>query len=144
MGMSKTDENEQFDDDILKCKDDILRASEDIRPIDTGTPDEQKNDDSRQENTGSTQGETCKPKESQTVIPKFELHEQILGQERKISASARKAPGQKKQEPESQAQSGLIPDADSQQKSNEKEKDTDHIISEIVARDIEKLCRGES
>ena len=120
--MNETDRNEQFDADILKCKDDILRASEAVRPIDTG--------------------KTIEPEEPETVIPKFELHKQILGQERKISASVRKAPGQKKQEPESQVRLGLVPDADSRQKSNEKENETEHIISEIVARDIERLCRG--
>ena len=121
--MSETNENEQFDADILKCKDDIIRANEAVRPIDTG--------------------ETIEPEEPEKVIPKFELHKQILGQERKISAAVRKPPGQKQQQAESKARSGLIPDADSRQNSNKNENNTEHIISEIVARDIERLCRGE-
>lgn len=63
-------------------------------------------------------------------IPKFDLAEQILAEQRKITAIRRKAPGKKPQAPDRQPQSILS--------------EQEQIIAEIVARDIEKLYRRDS
>lgn len=75
-------------------------------------------------------------------IPKFDLAEQIMAEQRKITAIKRKAPGKKAKAPAQQPQAQSIgysikqpPLALSEQK---------QIIAEIVARDIEKLCRGDT
>ena len=71
-------------------------------------------------------------------IPKFDLAEQIMAEQRKIAAIRRKGPGkitkaqQQKQPVESIAHTVTPPPILSEQ---------EQIIAEIVARDIEKLCR---
>ena len=62
-------------------------------------------------------------------IPSFDLAEEIMAEQRKITAIRRKAPGKK-----TEAQP-----VDIEQPLSEQEK----IIAEIVARDIERLCRGD-
>lgn len=100
------------------------------------------------------EGETVETPQAQTEIPKFDLAEEIMAEQRKITAIKRKAPGRKtesqREEPEAEwgpvlqkkremgAQSigytiGQPTPALSEQ---------GQIIAEIVARDIEKLCRG--
>ena len=63
-------------------------------------------------------------------IPKFDLAEEIMAEQRKITAIRRKAPGEKK---ELQSQEAEAERAQSYQ---------EQIITEIVARDIERLLRG--
>ena len=75
-------------------------------------------------------------------IPKFDLAEQIMAEQRKITAIRRKAPGQKSKTPDHKPRilsTGYTvrqpPPALSQK---------ELIIAEIVARDIEKLYQGDS
>jgi len=73
-------------------------------------------------------------------IPKFDLAEDIMAEQRKITAIRRKAPGGKpavqkaepKDETVSQTGETQAPFSSEQQK----------IIAEIVAKDIERLCRS--
>lgn len=165
--MSKDKNSEQIDDDILQCKADILRAS-DIIPG-TSAPYKKKTTSGKdipvssekkktaREDTGSIPIETILPekpaplpieklnrtekaKQERAEIPKFDLAEEIMAEQRKITAIKRKAPGQKvethcqrpKVEAVSRAIERQIPESSEQ----------DRIITEIVARDIERLCRG--
>jgi hypothetical protein len=75
-------------------------------------------------------------------IPKFDLAEQIMAEQRKITAIRRKAPGQKTKAPDRQPriESTGYDIEPPPQALSEKEL----IIAEIVARDIEKLYRGDS
>ncbi|MFH1719631.1 MAG: hypothetical protein ABIF19_19950 [Planctomycetota bacterium] len=72
-------------------------------------------------------------------IPKFDLAEQIMAEQRKIAATKRKGPGRKVEAPrqprkaESIASVVTPPPILSEQQ---------RIIAEIVARDIEKLFTG--
>jgi len=73
-------------------------------------------------------------------IPKFDLAEQILAEQRKITAIRRKAPGQKPKVPDQQTQAKSIGYTRPPPTLSEQEQ----IIAEIVARDIEKLYRGDT
>lgn len=74
-------------------------------------------------------------------IPSFDLAEEIMAEQRKITAIRRKAPGQKTeaQRSEPQAQPADYTIEQPTPALSEQEK----IIAEIVARDIERLCRGD-
>jgi len=73
-------------------------------------------------------------------IPKFDLAEQILAEQRKITAIRRKAPGKKPEVPDQQTQAESIGYTRPPPTLSEQEQ----IIAEIVARDIEKLYRGDT
>jgi len=72
-------------------------------------------------------------------IPKFDLAEQIMAEQRKIAATKRKGPGKKAEPPrpprkaQSTASYAAPPRILSEQQ---------QIIAEIVSRDIEKLFAG--
>ena len=74
-------------------------------------------------------------------IPKFDLAEQILAEQRKISSIKRKGPGKKTEAPSQQQQIQSIgytakpPPLLSEQ---------EQIIADIVARDIETLLAGNT
>ena len=160
--MNKAENNEQFDTDILQCKADILRARN-TTPLHNIT---QKNPDTgnssataktaTQQNTGSIPIETrparkkpplpMSPDEKEEAgktseIPKFDLAEELMAEQRRITAIRRKAPGGK---PDAQR---LKPEPQPVEHINEEPKpalsEQDKIIAEIVARDIESMCRGD-
>jgi hypothetical protein len=76
-----------------------------------------------------------------TRIPSFDLAEEIMAEQRKITAIRRKAPGQKTEvqrlKPETRIADHIIEQPKPLLSEQEK------IIAEIVAKDIEKLCRGD-
>jgi hypothetical protein len=75
------------------------------------------------------------------AIPKFDLAEDIMAQQRKVAAMKRKAPSPRI---ETEEEKPRIESADHGIKRPVPElPERDKIIAEIVARDIEKLCRGE-
>jgi len=78
--------------------------------------------------------------EAKPKIPQFDLAEDIMAEQRKITAVRRKAPGKKiehlKKEQDTKSVSG--PARKSIPTSPEQEK----VIAEIVAKDIERLFRG--
>jgi len=88
-------------------------------------------------------------------IPKFDLAEQILAEQRKITAIRRKAPHKPQRLTSQDGATGKktkTPDQQSQAKSTgytikqplPKLSEQEQIIAEIVARDIEKLCRRDT
>ncbi len=152
--MSETDTNKQDDTDVLRAED-IQEASE------------------------------PRPSDGRGEIPKFDLAEQILAEQRKITAIRRKAPGKKPQRLPSlapavtrvQAQDGAAGKktesrpSDGRREPPAREREAEsivytinparqktggikpppltlseqgQIIAEIVARDIEKLRRGDT
>ncbi len=154
-----TGNNEQIDADILQCKDDILRArgiipplaGEEEKPAKKVSAISEEQVKSPREDTGSIPIETIhpgeKPAESagaqqeKTEIPRFDLAEEIMAEQRKITAIRRKGPGEKieaqNQEPEVESIGYTIGQPVPAQPEQER------IITEIVARDIERLCRGD-
>ncbi len=92
--------------------------------------------------TSAHKKEEAETLQEKSEIPSFDLAEEIMAEQRKITAMKRKAPGQKTEaqrlKPETQIDDHII----EQPKPlllSEQEK----IITEIVARDIERLCRGD-
>ena len=100
--MSKAENNEQADADILECKADILRAR-DIIPGDR-TPYKQK---IRQESKSqissketistpdTTETSAKNNMQEETEIPRFDLAEDIMAEQRKFTSIKRKAPDKK-------------------------------------------------
>ena len=149
--MSKVENNEQFDVDILQCKADIFRAR-DIMPGNTPPykeetrqkpkPQNDSENTTRSADAAPIPAETEKSAESVSTqqekmeIPRFDLAEEIMAEQRKITAIRRKAPGRKfeaQPEPVDYTIERSIP----------WQAEQDRIIAEIVARDIEELCRGD-
>ncbi len=77
-----------------------------------------------------------------TEMPKFDLAEQIMAEQRKVTAIRRKAPGKKTKAPDLQPRIQSTGCAIKQPPPTLPENEL--IIAEIVARDIEKLYRGDS
>ena len=81
------------------------------------------------------------PRQEKTEIPSFDLAEEIMAEQRRITAIRRKAPGVK-----TEAQR-LKPEVQPVEHINKEPKpalsEQEKIIAEIVARDIERLCRGD-
>jgi len=159
--VGNAENNEQIDADILQCRADILRARDIVTPYKKETRQEPKSQKIG-ENTTQAQAEQIKtakdtsvgPEETEqkkTEIPRFDLAEKIMAEQRRITAVRRKAPGKKTaahpahrgwagaqgQEPEVESIGytiGRPTPALSEQ---------ERIITEIVARDIERLCRRD-
>lgn len=74
-------------------------------------------------------------------IPTFDLAEEIMAEQRKITAVRRKAPGQKNEvqrlKPEVQSVDHII------EQPKPVLSEQERIIAEIVAEDIKRLCRGD-
>ncbi len=156
--MNNADSNEQFDADNVQGKADVLRA----RDVIPGSP---KRDEGRlgtpvpygniarqepvsQEPVKNMPIPPAEVKRSlgteqqKSEIPKFNLADEIMAEHRRITAIRRKAPGEKgeAQKPEREDESaGNIIRQPSPALSEQEQ-----IISEIVARDIERLCRSSS
>ena len=143
--MGNTENNEQIDADILQCKADILRARDIVPPYKKETRQEPKSQKIG-ENTTQAQVEQIKtakatsvgaegPEQKRTEIPRFDLAEKIMAEQRRITAVRRKAPGKKTaaQGQESEVESIGYTIGQPTQALSEQER----IITEIVARDIE-------
>ena len=189
--MNNSNQKENLDADILKCKEDILRARDIIPPYSEKPRRElrpQETDENRTSSGNATEAsakteETVKqnlqaPKldkaeqgtdtssipvetidskvadpptlavvnskekgtKEQGKIPKFDLAEEIMAEHRKITANRRAAPGSKAEVRDKKLEGGLRTRTLVQPTSALSGKK--QVIAEIVARDIEKLCRG--
>ncbi len=142
MVTSKTDNKEQIDADILQCKADILRAGDTIPSFKEKAPQEPKSQE-MDENTSYLADTTEKSAEipqKQAEIPKFDLADEIMAEQRKITAIKRKGPDKKD---EAQRQDGQVkPVSCAVKQPTPEPSQQEQIIAEIVARDIERLCRG--
>ena len=129
--MSKLSGNKKGDDKHRRRKGDALRA-EDIIPAKAGS----KKTKTGRKKTSSSKGQ----KESE--IPKFDLAEEIMAEQRKVTSARRKGPGKdvEARKPEQEAESVDYIGEQPTPMALERQQ----IITEIVARDIEKLCRGNT
>ncbi len=161
--MSDTDINQQDDTDVLRAQDIVppynkekLRAqdlpiTESGRKKNISSQDVQKQtfkeatpslSASRPQHAETSATEIGDVVKEVNEIPKFDLAEQIMAEQRKITAIRRKAPGQKTKAPDRQPRIESTCSAIRQPAPKLSEKGL--IIAEIVARDIEKLYRGDS
>jgi len=88
-------------------------------------------------NTKDTKGE-----QESSEVPKFDLAEDIMAEQRKVTAARRKAPSQRSQVVPIRNQAKVIGYALEQLANAPKEHEK--IIAEIVAADIEKLRKGDT
>ena len=73
-------------------------------------------------------------------IPRLDLDKQILAEQRKVTSVRRRGPAGKSEAPDKTAQAASARRRAVQAVPELSEKD--HVIAEIVARDIQRLCRG--
>ena len=132
--VSKDPKNKRSDDDILRCKADILRAH-DIIP----TEQTQLKGPDTSPREKAAEKDPLRATHPQTGVPKFNLAEEIMAEQRRIAAIKRKGPDKKTELDQPQVQSvGYAIEQPGQVLAKQ-----DQIITEIVARDIESVCRGE-
>lgn len=134
--------NKQKDADILQCKADILRAR-DIIPYKEGTHQKTKSQGTSPISieTAKVSATTQSTEQGKSEIPRFDLAEKIMAEQRKVTAIRRKAPDK---EDETKAKELKLESINYTIKqptlvSSEQEQ----IIAEIVARDIRKMCRDD-
>ena len=147
MVVSEAENNKQIDADILRARD-IIPASPPPHKKETDQkPESQKTD----ENTAPlpkpvvsiNKKEESETLQEKTEIPRFNLAEEIMAEQRKIAATKRKAPCKKTEaerlEPQAEpvGYTTIEPSAPTLP-------EQDRIIAEIVARDIERLRRGNT
>jgi len=128
---SKDEKSKRNDDDILRRKADILRAR-DIIPTEPTRLEEP--------NPLPTEkaDKAVKPAQQQNSVPKFNLAEEIMAEQRRVTAIKRKGPDKKTELDQPQIQPVRYAIEQPGQVSAEQ----DQIITEIVTRDIESVCRG--
>lgn len=115
--MADNDKNEHVDEDILESREDVLRAR-DVIPSSNN-----------------------QEKEAEEVdVPEFDLGDQILSEQRKISSVKRRGPGKKEPVqdimPEFKASEPIVPVAATEFS------EEDQIIAAIVADDIKRLVES--
>ena len=160
--VSDIDNNKQDDTDVIRAQDIVppynkekhreqdLPATQAGRTKDISSQDGQKQ--SLKETTPSLSASCPQHAETSATepagvnqkvneIPKFDLAEQIMAEQRKITAVRRKAPGKKTKAPDPQPR---IQSTGCAVKPPPTSSEKGLIIAEIVARDIEKLYRGDS
>jgi len=138
--MSKAENNEQIDADILRARDIISlhkqKTQQKSEPQKTGQYATESADTAQ---TSAQKAETLRGKPE---IPRFDLADEIMAEQRKITATKRKAPGRKTEAERSQPLAGAAGRTIGQPTPGQPEQD--RIIAEIVARDIERLRRGDT
>jgi len=70
-------------------------------------------------------------------IPQFDLAEEIMAEQRKVAATRRKGPAKKVEAAKQEKPEPIAPIVEMFHIPSEEEK----VIAEIVARDIQQLCR---
>ncbi len=130
---------QQVNDDILHRGRDTLRASDILPPYDNqarqnpGSPGKPKTANKLPDR------DVSHPEQQDSAIPKFDVAEEILAEQRKIIAVKRKAPG-RKIEALSEQQDAKSPGHTIEQPPQILS-EQEQIVAEIVARDIQQLCR---
>lgn len=145
--MSNANNDEQFDANSELRKADVLRG----RDIIPGSPPYGNKTGQEENLQETTQNDPYPPAEAETSleteqrrseIPRFNLAEKIMAEQRRITAVRRKGPGQtdeaQKQEREAESAGHTIGQPTAALSEQEQ------IIVEIVARDVERLCLGET
>lgn len=89
------------------------------------------------ESTGKNTDFTSTSKNAKRSVPSFDLAEELMAQQRKITAAKRKSPGTKTAAPQSPVQ------IESASRKEPVLLEQSLIVAEIVARDIERLCAGQ-
>ncbi len=125
--LSKADSNEKNHSNTEQTKDRILRAKDII-------PGEPKGNSEKTPKSAKDRSNT----KNAGNIPQFDLAEEILAEQRKITALRRTAPTQKVETPNNYQQTK--PTGFTIEQLQALLSQQQQIVADIVARDIEKLC----
>jgi hypothetical protein len=165
--VNNADSNQQSSADSEQSKADILRAKDIIPPLKAPagpTPASQKPAEegptppavpasSSEPRTAPTSVNLPQPEpkpaattpavsptqeQAKSDIPRFDLAEKIMAEQRRITAVRRKGPGQE----ETQEQEKTEPVGGIKKQVPPALSEEEQIIADIVARDIERLCKG--
>ncbi len=134
-----------MDENCEKDDTNVLRAGDVVPPYNTnahqGWDLQEMGDEERTKRAKNIPDRSDVAVQGESKIPKFDLAEQIMAEQRKITSIRRKAPGQKVKTPYQKPKTQPIGYTIKQPPIlSEQEK----IITEIVARDIQKLYRSDS
>jgi hypothetical protein len=147
MVVSEAENNKQTDADILRTRDIIPASPPPQKKEAEQEPKSQKTD----ENTAPlpkpavsiNKKEESETLQEKTEIPRFDLAEDIMAEQRKIAATKRKAPGKKTEAERLELQAEPV-GYTTIEPSAPTLPEQDRIIAEIVARDIERLHQGNT
>lgn len=141
--MNNADGDGQFDADTEQRKEGVLRAKDIIPPLRTTHPAPDPQQAGQKAPTPPAEAETSvETEQRRSEIPRFNLAEKIMAEQRKITAIRRKGPGQT-DEAQNQVQE-VESVSDTKEQLSAELSEQEQIIVEIVARDVERLCRGET
>ena len=170
--MNNADGDGQFDADTEQRKEGVLRAKDIIPPLRTTSgaeavshepghnkphpPAELQKQPEKEPSPGSVpeiraqqikpvegiQAEVINTEHRRSEIPRFNLAEKIMAEQRRITAVRRKGPGQTDEGQKQVQEVESVSDTKEQMSAELSEQE--QIIVEIVARDVERLCRGET
>lgn len=123
-------------------KKDVSQASgrEEPAPVQTRPKSERKARRVQEPKSNDGNASLTKQPSSAPAIPTFDLAENILAEHRRRAAKRRKAPGQAQVEPEAQPARPAVKTHVVEPPSQDL-LDLQCVVAEIVARDIERLCR---
>ena len=154
--MDNEGKDAQIDDDILQSRKDILRAKDIIPPFKqepaqaAGQEEAAEQKDATGESAerapqeGKGQAEIAPEKAveppQESEIPRFDLAEDIMAEQRRMTAIRRRAPTENKEPQEVQ----LEPAGRRFEPVTSATPQEQRIIAQIVARDIERLLQGEA
>jgi hypothetical protein len=166
--MNNADSNAKLDAETESRKGDVLRAKDIIPslkkpadpapvsqqagqevPVPPAEPQKQPDKEQGTESPLEIKEEQKKPVETapaeatsteqqKSDVPKFNLAEKIMAEQRRITAVRRKGPGQEETQDQEKAEQGGSIKKQAPPALSEEEQ----IIADIVARDIEMLCKG--
>lgn len=165
--MSKAKDNGQTEDDILRCKEDILRlrrtnstgeetTSENAapkQPTEESTVPSNRTDKHEPVAKDTAQARTEQTSDKEQVaqpvnapqkpaqIPRFDLAQQILAEQRRITAVRRKAPGKPTQTEQPSPVRTVTGKSTGEQSVAQPE--PPQIIRQIVATDIDRMLRSQ-
>lgn len=142
--MNNAERDGQVDADKEEQKSDSLGKQDIIPPLRAPShPSAVSQEGGKNMPTRAAEPETSPGTEQgRSEIPSFNLAEEIMAEQRRITAIRRKAPDQKEEVERQRQQADSVRDTLGQPSPQLSEQQ--QIIAEIVARDIERLCRGDS
>ena len=165
--MSKAKDNGQTEDDILRCKEDILRlrrtnsAGEETtsenaapkQPTEKSTVPSSRADEHEPPTKDKAQARTEQTSDKEQVakpvnasqkpaqIPRFDLAQQILAEQRRITAVRRKAPGRASQAEQHSPDRTVT--GKSTRELSVAQPEPQQIIKQILANDIDRMLRSQ-
>jgi hypothetical protein len=140
--VSKIDSNKQDDTDVIRAQDILPPYNKEKyreQSLKEATPSPSPSYPQYADTSAAKPGDVV---QDANEIPKFDLAEQIMAEQRKVTAIRRKAPGKKTKTPDRQPRTQSTSYAIEPPSPTSSEKGI--IIAEIVARDIENMYQGDS